>query len=91
MTPSGAQFSGSGCYQIRVVGHLDSNWATRVGAMSIRFEIEEDSEEVTVLEGPVSDQAELAGVLNTLYELHLPLIAVNRVSEAPTTQGTNPC
>jgi hypothetical protein len=28
------------------------------------------------LEGRVSDQAELAGILNTLYAHHLPLLAV---------------
>jgi hypothetical protein len=31
------------------------------------------------LEGELSDQAALAGVLNTLYELHLTLLSVNRL------------
>ncbi len=34
---------------------------------------------VTILEGELSDQAALAGVLNTLYELHLPLLSVKRL------------
>jgi len=33
---------------------------------------------VTTLEGDLRDQAALAGVLNTLYELHLPVISVKR-------------
>jgi hypothetical protein len=31
---------------------------------------------VTTLAGRLIDQAELSGVLNTLYELHLPILSV---------------
>jgi hypothetical protein len=34
---------------------------------------------VTTLTGRVSDQAELSGVLNTLYELHLPILSVENL------------
>jgi hypothetical protein len=34
----------------------------------------------TTLEGVLSDQAALAGVLNTLYELHLTVILVKRLN-----------
>jgi hypothetical protein len=34
----------------------------------------------TTLEGELSDQAALAGVLNTLYELHLTLLLVERLN-----------
>ena len=34
---------------------------------------------VTTLLGELSDQAALAGVINTLYELHLPLLTVKRL------------
>ena len=35
----------------------------------------------SVLLGELVDQAALAGVFNTLYELHLPVISVERLSE----------
>jgi hypothetical protein len=35
---------------------------------------------LTALEGELMDQAALAGVLNTLYELHLPVFSVNRLN-----------
>jgi hypothetical protein len=35
-----------------------------------------DKGEVTTLVGRLRDQAELSGVLNTLYELHLPILSV---------------
>jgi hypothetical protein len=31
---------------------------------------------LAVLEGAVMDQTELSGVLNSLYEMHLPLVSV---------------
>jgi hypothetical protein len=34
---------------------------------------------ITTLEGDLSDQAALAGILNTLYELHLTVISVKRL------------
>jgi hypothetical protein len=36
---------------------------------------------VTLLVGPLIDQAALSGVLNTLYELHLPLLSVENLDE----------
>jgi hypothetical protein len=35
---------------------------------------------VTTLDGELSDQAALAGVLNALYELHLPILMVMRLN-----------
>jgi hypothetical protein len=35
----------------------------------------------TILVGPMLDQAELSGVLDTLYGLHLPIITVEKVDE----------
>ena len=34
---------------------------------------------ITTLEGELSDQAALVGVLNTLYEMHLPVLLVKRL------------
>ena len=34
---------------------------------------------VAILEGKLSDQAALAGVVNQLYELHLPILLVRRL------------
>jgi hypothetical protein len=37
----------------------------------------DDEGAVTVLQGSVKDQAELAGILNSLYERHLSLLSVS--------------
>jgi hypothetical protein len=44
--------------------------------MTIAVITEADQAPVTTLCGPLRDQAALLGVLNTLYDLHLPLLSV---------------
>jgi hypothetical protein len=63
-------------YQIRVQGRIDKNWAGFLDGMLILLTTEEASPPVTTLEGELSDQAALLGVLNSLYELHLPILSV---------------
>jgi hypothetical protein len=63
-------------YQISVQGKVDPDWSDRLAGMTIRLTVEDASPPVTTLQGELSDQAALAGVLNTLYELHLPVLSV---------------
>jgi hypothetical protein len=68
-------------YRIRVQGHLDSTWSNRLGGMVITAEPFADKPAVTVMAGHLADQAALSGVLNTLYDLHLPLLSVENLDE----------
>jgi len=72
-------FDSSATYQIIVQGRIDSTWSDRLEGMTICLTMVEAGPPVTTLEGKLSDQAALAGVLNTLYELHLPVILVKRL------------
>jgi len=65
-------------YQIRVQGQIDLTWSDRLEGMSISTTKENADYLITTLEGELCDQAALAGVLNTIYELHLPVISVQR-------------
>ena len=67
-------------YEIRVVGHLSENWATRFEGLSMRHEADGE----TVLSGSL-DQSALHGVLVRIRNLGLNLISVNRV-EAPESK-----
>ena len=72
-------FDRPGKYHIRVQGFLDESWSERLGGLRITACALKDQEgPVTELVGQVRDQAELAGVLNSLYELHLTLLSVER-------------
>jgi hypothetical protein len=62
-------------YQIRINGHLGSQWTDWFGGLSITLEDNGD----TLLTGPVVDQAALHGLLKKVRDLGIPLISVNRV------------
>ena len=80
-------FSASGYYRIEVQGRLQSSWSDRLGAMRVLSEQSRKGASVTVLQGRVSDQAELSGILNTLYELHLPLLSVRHLGDEPSQES----
>ena len=69
--------SESATYRIRVRGRLDTGLSDRVEGMRIENLTRGDDTVESVLEGRLADQAALAGVLNTLYELHLPVISAD--------------
>jgi hypothetical protein len=70
---------GPATYRIRVRGYLDAGWSDRIGEMKITESHGPDGEAESVLVGRLLDQAALSGVLNTLYDLHLPLVSVEFV------------
>ena len=69
-------FDRPGNYRIRFEGYLDKKWSGRLGDMSLITSKTGDQKSVSVLEGPIRDQAELIGVLNALYQRHLTLLSV---------------
>ena len=69
--------SGPATYRIIVRGALDSSWASRMGGMSISEKRFEQGEVETILVGRLPDQAALSGLLNALYELHLPIVSAD--------------
>ena len=75
------EFSAPGYYRIAVQGQLLRNWSERIGAMQVLPPSALENKGVTVLQGRVSDQAELSGILNTLHELHLPLLSVQYLGD----------
>jgi hypothetical protein len=75
------QFDLPATYQISVQGRIDPNMSDLLGGMAIQIKLEETKPPVTMLKGELSDQAALAGVLNSLYELHLPVISVELINK----------
>ena len=66
-------------YRIEVEGHLDESWSDRLVGMRITTRKKSDQTTVTTLDGRLRDQAELSGVLNRLYDLHLSILKVEVV------------
>lgn len=63
-------------YEIRVEGHLTDRWADWFQDLAIRNE----PNAVTILSGPLPDQAALIGVLTKIQALNLSLVSVIRLS-----------
>ena len=80
LPPSHSGLDRPATYRIAVQGRVPSRWCDRLEGMTITERPAEADATVTTLLGELSDQAALAGVLNTLYELHLPVLSVERLS-----------
>lgn len=74
-------------YIVRVMGKLNKRWSERLSGTTILSynTVQKDGMNVTKLTGKLQDQTELAGVLNTLYNLRLSLLSVEYLgySEEP--------
>jgi hypothetical protein len=70
-----------GFYSIEVAGEVDESLSERLGGMRIVTRKRENGATLTTLTGRLEDQAELSGVLNSLYEMHLTLLSVKKLSE----------
>jgi len=70
-----------GFYEIRLQGHLNQRWVTRLEVSSLSHE----SDGTTALRAAGVDQAELHGLLHRIRDLGLPLISVVPVDRVATT------
>jgi hypothetical protein len=64
-------------YQIRVKGHLGSQWTDWFGGLTVTLEDNGD----TLLTGPVIDQAALHGLLKKVRDLGMPLVSVVSIAQ----------
>lgn len=70
-------------YQIRIRGHLDSQWTDWFDGFSITLEENGD----TLLSGSVTDQAALYGLLRKVRDLGMPLVSVVQVQPNRSEKG----
>ena len=75
-----SDFSAPATYIIQVEGLLDEVWAERLAGMKLKTIKRENLPPVTTLKGRLTDQAELLGVLNSLYNLRVTLTNVKRIN-----------
>jgi len=70
-------------YQIRIQGHLGSEWTDWFEGLTLT---REDNGE-TLLSGLVVDQAALHGLLRKVRDLGMPLVSVNRIEADQTDES----
>jgi hypothetical protein len=66
-------------YQIRVKGRLERRWEHWFDGLRLSID-----QKTTLLEGELSDQAALYGVLLKIRDLGLPLLSVQRLAHSET-------
>lgn len=72
-------------YRITVAGRVSPEWSAWLNGLTISLESEQPP--VTVLCGPLVDQARLRGILNRLWDLNLSLVRLERIE----LNGGQPC
>jgi hypothetical protein len=71
------------CYEVRIKGHLDDRWTEWFEGMTIML----DNDGITVLTGPVIDQAALHGLLKKVRDLGMPLVSVGPLEHGQGDQS----
>ena len=70
------KFNEPAYYKITVQGKLTDTITNILGNMKISTEKESGGTTITVLKGKIKDQAELSGIIDTLYSWRYPIIKV---------------
>ena len=70
-----------GNYCIEVAGDVHESFTGRLGGLRIAARRVKDQATVTTLTGRLTDQPELLGVLNSLYEMRFPILLVDRLPD----------
>lgn len=67
-------------YEIRIKGHLDSQWGEWFGGATVTLQ---DNGETLII-SPVIDQSALHGLLKKVRDLGMTLLSVNRIGHSAT-------
>lgn len=70
-------FGGKAIYEIQAVGNLSQISSDLFGDMVIESTQLSENKYKFTIKGLLRDQAELSGLLNTIYEMHLSVVSVN--------------
>ena len=81
------EFGKPASYRIVVQGVIGTEWSERLGGLAVKKTRRFSGKPRTILSGRLHDQAELNGVLTTLYGLHLPILRVEAVAEDTGNRG----
>ena len=83
--PSVTDSTGIPQYEIRVEGHLGPRWTAWFDGLSVT----DADGGITVIRGPVVDQAALHGLLQKLRDIGLPLVSVTQMPFDASTKERN--
>lgn len=67
-------------YRIVVQGSLGEAHSRRLGGLNVSVLYDDSGEPATILLGRLRDQAALMGLLNNLYDLHMPIVLIENLN-----------
>jgi hypothetical protein len=80
LPPSFSGFDRPATYRIGVKGRIPRDWCDRLEGMAVTEASPAANSTVTTMVGELADQAALAGLLDTLFQLHLTVVFVECLS-----------
>ena len=80
-------FNAPAFYEICVQGSIPATWEDRLEGMTVQKMTSVSGATLTVLLGMLADQSTLSCVLNTLFEMQLPVLSVARIKAASLSEG----
>ena len=86
-TPSADRAPHAGWYRIRIQGHLPPRWATHFDGMTLTHQ----AGGITLIQGPVVDQAARHGLLHQVRDTGLPLVSVSQAEPEQPNATVQPC
>ena len=75
------KFGSESLYRLKIQGKISDSWNDQIGPLKITQEVIKDGVHITTLIFNTRDQAELLGILNIIYEKHLPILDLSRIKE----------
>lgn len=72
-------------YELQLRGHLDESWRESFPGLMLMHRVDAEGMPLTILRGPVTDEAELHGHLARIRDLGIPLLLVRRAPPGETT------
>ena len=76
-------FGSPATYKIRVLGTIPFDLSDKLHGMEImHFECTEN--QISILKGTLPDQPALSGVMNALFDMHLSLLSVEKITKSKT-------
>ena len=73
------KFGSESLYRLKIQGKISDSWNDQIGPLKITQEVTRGGDYKTTILFSTKDQAELMGFLNTIYEMHLPILSLTRV------------
>ena len=77
--PKAGRHDNPGWFEIRIEGHLEPRWLAWLEAE----QLEKADDGTTILRGPITDQAQLHGLLQKIRDMGLPLVSLAHLEHQP--------